>query len=65
MQEKEGWKIMARHSKISGGATPRFPVLLTDEQLRDLKKLAADMNTDTAALVNRAVVEFIEREKRK
>lgn len=56
---------MPRYSKAPAGAKPRFPTLLTEGQLKDLKKLAADRNTDTAALVNQAVAEFLEREKSK
>ena len=55
---------MARYSKAPAGARPRFPTLLTDDQLRDLKKLAADLNTDTSALVNQAVAEFLERHRK-
>lgn len=64
MPQKEGGEIMARYSKAPAGARPRFATLLTDEQLRDLKKVAADMGTDTSALVNQAVAEFLERHRK-
>ena len=54
---------MPRYSSVPG-AKPRFQVLLTDEQLKDLKKLAADLEVDTSFLVNKAVVELIERDKK-